>query len=208
MKRIGAKRIGALFALCLVALAAPAGARVLGDAQVSYTADRILTVAGQTYAGTLYAMPGFQRHEQAEGGIQQVAILDLKTGRGYFVLPALQSYVEFRIQGALAELSAPDITGDELGREPVNGVATTKYRVAHTAADGTRIEGFAWLGGTGIAMRGQGTVIETNGKRTPFSWELSHVRIGRQDPALFAAPDGFYRLPINALPPFLGGGAG
>lgn len=202
------KRWAAVFGLALAALAAMAGgagARMLGDAQVPYSADRALTVNGRTYQGTLYAMPGYQRHEQTEGGVQEVAILDLGAGSGYFVLPALTSYVEFKFRQAIAELSQPDIAGAPLGREAVDGIATVKHRVAHRAADGTRIEGVVWLDPAGIAMRGEGAVIEPDGRRTPFAWALSHLRVGPQDPALFAAPQGYYRLPIDALPPFLGG---
>ena len=95
-----------------------------------------------------------------------------------------------------------------VGREAVNGVATTKYRVAHRADDGTRIDGFVWLTSSGVPMRGDGAVSVPNGKRTPFAWELSQLQIGPQPASLFQPPDGFYRLPASALPGFLGGQGG
>jgi len=180
-------------------------ARMLGDTGVAYSADRSLRINGQHFDGMLYATPGFQRHEQTMAGIEQVAIFNLAAGRGYYIVPAVRTYIDFPINLAVHELGMPDMLGAPVGTELQGGVATTKYRVNHRAADGTRIVGFVWLTDTGIPMRGDGTVIETGGHRTHVSWTLSHVRIAPQDPALFQPPGGFYRLPAAALPGILGG---
>jgi len=195
----------ALAVSVLVLVSGAALARVLGDSGVAYSADRALSVNGQRFDGVLYAMPGFQRHEQTMGGIQQVAIFNLGAGRGYYVVPSVRTYIDFPIDVAVRELSQPDVVGAPLGTERQGGVVTTKYRVDHRAADGTRIEGFVWLAASGIPMRGEGSVIEVSGKRTPVSWTLSNVHVAPQDPGLFQPPDGFYRLPAAALPGILGG---
>ena len=184
---------------------APSLARVLGDTGVAYSADRALSVNGQRFDGVVYAMPGFQRHEQAMGGMPQVAIFNLSTGRGYYIVPSVRTYVDFPIDIAVRELGMPDVLGAPAGTERQGGVATTKYRVDHRAADGTRMVGFVWLAQSGIPMRGEGSVIEASGKRTPVSWTLSNVRIAPQDPTLFQPPDSYYRLPAAALPGILGG---
>ncbi|HXA71104.1 MAG TPA: hypothetical protein VNW24_11685 [Stellaceae bacterium] len=195
----------ALAVSVLVLVSSAAFARVVGDSGVAYSADRALSVNGQRYDGVLYAMPGFQRHEQTMAGMQQVAIFNLTAGRGYFVVPSVRTYIDFPIDVAVRELSQPDLVGAPLGTERQGGVVTTKYRVDHRAADGTRIEGFVWLAASGIPMRGEGSVIEASGKRTPVSWTLSNVHVAPQDPGLFQPPDGFYRLPAAALPGILGG---
>ena len=152
---------GVVAALALVAFAftaEPLSARVLGDATVAYSAERVLTVNGQSFPGRIFSIPGHQRHEQSIGGFQQVAIFDLVEAHGYFILPALMSYVDFRISGPIAELSAPDITGAPAGTETVSGVATAKYKVSKRASDGTLIEGMIWLTGAGIPIRAEGAV--------------------------------------------------
>ena len=189
----------------LLLVSSAAFARVLGDSGVAYRADRVLSVNGQHFDGALYAMPGFQRHEQTVGGIQQVAIFNLAQGRGYYIVPSVRTYIDFPIDLAVRELAKPDVLGAPLGTEREGGLATTKYRVEHRASDGTRIEGFVWLAANGIPMRGEGAVIETGGKRTPVSWRLSNLRIEPQDPGLFQPPGDFYRLPAAALPGILGG---
>ena len=180
-------------------------ARLLGDTGVAYSADRSLSINGQRFDGVVYAIPGFQRHEQMMGGVPQVAIFDLGTGRGYYIVPSVRTYIDFPIDLAVRELSSPDVLGAPVGTEQQGGVATTKYRVDHRAPDGTHIVGFVWLASSGIPMRGEGSVIESNGKRTPVNWRLSNVRIAPQDPGLFQPPGGFYRLPAAALPGILGG---
>ncbi|HKX11016.1 MAG TPA: hypothetical protein VJN67_22655 [Stellaceae bacterium] len=197
-----------IFAAVLLVAANPAFARVLGDTGVAYSADRTLSINGQHFDGMLYAMPGFQRHEQMMGGVPQVAIFDLGTGRGYYIVPSVRTYIDFPIDLAVRELGSPDVLGPPVGTEQQGGVATTKYRVDHRASDGTHIVGFVWLTSSGIPMRGEGAVIETGGKRTPVNWRLTNVHIAPQDPGLFQPPGGFYRLPAAALPGILGGGNG
>jgi hypothetical protein len=204
--KFGPWLVSALAVAVLLLVSGMAFARVLGDTGVAYSADRALSVNGQRFDGVVYAIPGFQRHEQIMSGIQQVAIFDLAAGRGYYVVPSVRTYIDFPIDIAVRELGMPDMPGAPVGTEQQGGVVTTKYRVDHRASDGTHVMGFVWLAANGIPIRGEGTVIEASGKRTPVNWRLSNVRIAPQDPGLFQPPGGFYRLPAAALPAILGGG--
>src|SRR5215472_101876 len=193
-----------IVAILLIAPTA-ARARALGDSGVAYSADRALRVNGQRLDGVLYATPGFQRHEQIMSGISQVAIFDLAAGRGYYIVPSVRTYIDFPIDIAVRELGMPDVLAAPVGTERQGGVVTTKYRVDHRTSDGAQVVGFVWLAASGIPMRGEGAVIEANGKRTPVTWTLSNVHVAPQDPGLFQPPQGFYRLPAAALPGILGG---
>jgi len=197
-----------LLLLFVLLLSSPAdAARPLGDAAVAYRADRVLMVGGQSVPGTLIAIPGYQRHEQVIAGIEQVAIFDFGAARGYFIVPAVTAYLDFPIGPALEELGDPHVIGAPEEQVEVNGIPTIKYRIAHVATDGTRLDGHVWLTRDGIPMRGEGAVIETNGRTTPVSWELSHLKQGPQDRKLFHPPTGYFRLPASALPGFLSGTA-
>jgi hypothetical protein len=193
-----------LFALFLIAAGLPASAQVLGDARVAFSADRALTVDGRTFQGRVYHTPGRQRHEQMLEGVQQVVLLRADRGEGWLVLPSLHSYVEFRFPQALAELSDPSLRGTPVGQESISGMTTTKYRVEHTARDGTSVDGWMWVTREGIVMKLDGTVRPRSGKPTPFTMQLSNVRIGPQDMAMFDLPQGYVKLPSNALQPLLG----
>ncbi len=184
-----------------------AGARMLGDPSVPFSADRSLTVGERSFTGRLYATPGSQRHEQQIAGVDQVIILHGKDARGWLVLPGLNSYVEFWFTPAAAELNSDDLLSTKLGEEPVNGLQTTKYRIEHVAHDGTLVDGYVWLTSDGIPMRLDGTYTPAHGgKPTPVHLELSNVRREKQNAALFAIPQNMMKLPGGSLGPLLGVG--
>jgi hypothetical protein len=53
-------------------------------------------------------------------------------------------------------------------------------------------------------MRLAGSYTAANGKVATLRWELRHVKIGPQPAALFEAPQGFSKLPPEAIAPLLG----
>ena len=193
-----------VFLLFLLALASPAAARMLGDPSVPFSADRTLTIGERTYSGKLFAVPGSQRHEQAIQGIPQIVILHGGDARGWWVLPGLNSVVEFGFAPTAIELSDDDLLSTKLGEETIEGRRTSKYRVEHTARDGTLVDGYLWLTRDGIPMRFAGNYTTPGGKTTPVRLELSHVHTGPQDPALFEVPQNMAKLPLEALAPLLG----
>jgi len=186
-----------------------ASATLLGDATVSYSANSTVTVNGHSYAGMVFHIPGRDRHEQEIQGIAEVVILDGVAMRGWLVLPRLSSYVEFKFPQLMAELNAQALLRSPVGRETVNGVHTTKYRIDHTAADGMHAKGFAWVSPDGVLMRLAGEVTRPGARRpTSIELELDNLRLGKQDRTLFDLPPGLTRLPGEALAPLLGGRAG
>jgi len=209
----GMMRRSKMLLMLVVALAVLPGGRasatLLGDAAVSYSANSTVTVNGHSYAGMVFHIPGRDRHEQEIQGIAEVVILDGQAMRGWLMLPRLSSYVEFTFPRLMAELNAQTLLRSPVGRETVNGVHTTKYRIDHTAADGMHAKGFAWVSADGVLMRLAGDVTRPGASRpTAIQLELDNLRLGRQDRALFDLPPGLTRLPGGALAPLLGGRAG
>ncbi len=187
----------------------PAQARLLGDAAISYSAERTVTVNGRSYTGMVFHIPGHDRHEQEIQGIAEVVILDAAARQGWLVLPGLKSYVEFAFPQLMAELDAPDLRRSPVGEETVNGVRTTKYRIDHVAADGSRARGFAWVSRQDVLMRLDGTVSRPGARHaTAIRMELANLAVAPQDPALFELPPGLIKLPSAALQGLLSGRAG
>lgn len=201
-----------LLAFALAVAAMPAGmarAALLGDAPLSYSAERTVTVNGTTYTGMVFHVPGRDRHEQAIQGMPEVVILDAAAKRGWLVLPGLRSYVEFAFPQLMAELGDPSLLRRPVGRETINGVHTTKFRIERTAADGMQAQGFAWISPDGVLMRLDGTVQRPGASRpTAIRMELDKLQPGRQDQGLFDLPPGLVKLPSEALQPLLGGKPG
>ena len=204
------RRLTMLLALALaVAAGMPARAALLGDASMSYSAERTVTVNGNSYTGTVFHMPGRDRHEQVIQGMPEVVILDAAAKRGWLVLPGLRSYVEFAFPQLMAELGDPSLLRRPVGRETINGVRTTKFRIERTAADGMQAQGFAWVSPDGVLMRLDGTVQRPGASRpTAIRMELDKLQPGRQDQGLFDLPPGLVKLPSEALQPLLGGKPG
>ena len=194
--------IPSIFFLSLL-LSAHAVGETLGDARVGFSAERILVVDGRSYIGRIWQMPGEQRHEQELPAIKPVFLLRAGSALGDVVLPQLHTVVEFTLPKEFALLGNPDLLRRPIGQETVNGIATTKYTVEEDVPGG-HIAGSLWLTRDGIPMRFAGNYTTPGGKTTPVRLELSHVRTGPQDPALFEVPQNMAKLPLEALAPLLG----
>src|SRR5258708_38014244 len=83
----------ALAASMLLLLSTATFARVLGDTGVAYSADRALSVNGQRFDGAVYAMPGFQRHEQIMAGGPPGALFHVSAAPGPFVVSAPPTHI-------------------------------------------------------------------------------------------------------------------
>jgi len=204
------RRLLLLLSLLLVA-AAPGAARaaLFGDATIAYSAERTVTVNGKSYSGMVFHSPGHERHEQTIQGIAQVIILDAAAKQGVLVVPMLKTYVTFAFPQLMAELDDPSLRRAPVGQETVSGVRTTKYRIDHLSADGSRAQGYAWLSAQGVLMRIDGTLTRGgSGKAVAIRMELANLAVGPQDPVLFQVPPGLAKLPAAALEGLLGGNPG
>ena len=181
----------------------PAPAETLGDARVGFSAERVLVINGQSYLGKMWHMPGEQRHEQELPAMKPVFILRAGDARGEVVLPQLHTVVEISLPEELSILSNPNLLRQPVGHETVNGIITTKYAVEEDLAAG-RVAGALWLSRDGIPMRCDGKFEPKKGQTSTIHWELRNVKFGKQDEALFAAPQGYAKLSPEAAAPLLG----
>jgi len=192
-----------ILGLVLTILPAAVSAATLGDVKTGFSADRLLVVDGKPYAGRMLTMPGMERHEQNLNGIPAVFVLRGDTPLAELVLPGLHTVVEFLLPPELHLFADPRLTRRPVGHETINGIATTKYAIDETVPEGHG-EGFLWLSDSGIPMQLDGSFTRTSGKVAHLRWELSHVHLGPQPAALFEAPQGFSKLPAEAIVPLLG----
>jgi hypothetical protein len=192
-----------LITLLSLLVSVPAPGETLGDARVGFSAERVLVIDGQSYAGRMWQMPGEQRHEQELPAIKPVFILRAGNTRANIVLPQLHTVVEVALPEELSILNNPNLLRRPVGQETVNGIATTKYVVAEDLPTG-QIAGALWLSRDGIPMRCDGKFEPKKGKTSTIHWELRNVKFGRQDEALFAVPQGYAKLSPEAAAPLLG----
>jgi len=189
--------------LSLMLVPGAAGAATLGEAQIGFTADRTLVIDGRTYQGKIWTMPGRERHEQAIQAFRPVVLLRADSPLGEVVLAQMKTIVQFAMPSELRLLGNPRLKKHPVGKETVNGIATTKYAIDETVPEG-RAAGALWLSRDGIPMKLAGSFTRQSGKVSTLRWELSRVKIGPQPAALFEAPKGFSKLPPEAVAPLLG----
>jgi hypothetical protein len=195
-----------LFAILLAMLppvTPTALAETLGDARVGFSAERVLVINGQDYVGKMWHMPGQQRHEQNLLAIKPAFILRADSNIGEAILPQLHTVVEFALPKELSLLGASDLLRKAVGQETVNGIAATKYAIDEDSRSG-RATGALWLSADGIPMKCDATFVDKSGRVSTIHWELRHVKIGKQDSALFDVPPGYAKLPVEAAAPLLG----
>jgi hypothetical protein len=178
-------------------------AATLGDVRTGFSADRLLVIDGRSYNGKIWAMPGKERHEQAIQAFHPIFILHADSPLGEAVLPELHTIVQFVMPPELRLFGAPELKKNPIGQETVNGFATTKYSIDETVSEG-HATGTLSLSRDGIPMRLTGTFTATKGKVSTVRWELSHVKTGPQPAALFETPQGYSKLPAEAVAPLLG----
>src|SRR2546423_12249099 len=184
-------------------LPAIAAAATLGEARIGFSADRLLVVDGHSYQGKIWTMPGKERHEQAIQAFRPIFLLRTDNPVGEVVVPQLHTTVQFTMPPEMRLLRSPALTKKPAGEETVNGIATTKYKIDETVPEG-HAEGMLWLSRDGIPMKLAGSFTAQNGRVSTLRWELSHVKIGPQPAALFEPPEGFSKLPPEAVAPLLG----
>lgn len=195
-----------LFAILLAMLppvTRTALAETLGDARVGFSAERVLVINGQDYIGKMWHMPGQQRHEQDLLAIRPAFILRADSNIGEAILPQLHTVVEFAMPKELSLLGDPDLLRKAVGQETVNGIVATKYAIDEDSPSG-RATGALWLSPDGIPMKCDAKFVDKSGRVSTIHWELRHVKIGKQDAALFEVPPGYAKLPVEAAAPLLG----
>ena len=190
-------------ALLLSILLSPhALGETIGDARVGFTAERVLILDGQSFAGRMWHMPGEQRHEQAFPEMKPIVILHADSAVAEVVLPELHTIVEFALPKVMSLLNHPDL-GRSVGQASIDGIPTTRYLVEQDSPEG-HATGSLWLSSDGIPMKCVGAFSAKNGKLSTIDWQLHHVRIGRQDVALFEVPRGWAKLSPEAAAALFG----
>jgi hypothetical protein len=177
-------------------------AETIGDARVGFSAERVLLLDGKRFVGKMWHMPGEQRHEQDLPAISPVIILHADSVIGEVVLPQLHTVVEFPLPKALLALGHLDL-GHPIRSANIDGVETIEYALNQDSLDG-HATGSLWLSPDGIPMKCVGKFEASNGKLSTIVWQLRHVRIGNQDPALFEIPRGYAKLPAEGAAPLFG----
>lgn len=192
--------IAAISLLGIAALAPPAQADFKKfNMDAAYSATRIIQGGEQRMEQRYFQRDATtNRMEMHLQGEQSTIIINGDRGVMWILMPGQRMYMESSIDnqhfdGANVELPDPETWEMErVGRESVNGVPATKYRVATDSGKTTRMRGFLWVSDDGIPVR---TDMETGGDR--IQMELRDLVVGRQPAELFEPPVGYQRVVLG-----------
>jgi hypothetical protein len=200
-----------LLAAVLV-LAGAAQAAGPAKAKVEYSADSEMETSEVSMKGHVNVTPTRERREMvADGGDKMIMIMRPDKKLVWTLMPSEKMYMEMSIAEAVSkdktDPSQYQIEQTVVGPETVNGVATTKSKIIMTGPKGEKMGGFMWMTKDNIMVKMDAIAIEKNQKMR-FKTELTNLKIGKQDAALFEIPEGYSKMSMGmpSLGALMGGG--
>jgi hypothetical protein len=198
------RTIGILLSALFIASAALA----TDGPRAEYSANQTIETADMSMKGRVYYATGKERREMVTDGGKMTMILRQDKKVTWMLMPEESVYREMPLQQGPA--NSGDLSGykilesSRVGEETVNGVPATKYKVIMQAPDGAKMGGFHWLSKDSIALKADMIAVD-QGSKTRLKFELSDLRVGRQDPSLFEVPAGYSKMDMPSFGSMMGG---
>jgi len=184
----------------------------LMNPNVAYSATRVLQAQGERIEQRYYQQSmGKNRADTEHEGQQSSMIMRLDRNLIWMVMPQQRMYMELSLADPQARARTVDIPDDDrvnefekVGREDVNGVKATKYRVATTDDKGRRTEGYMWISDEHSIL----VKMELADGAQRATMELKDLKVGAQPDSLFEPPAGFQKMSLGGMGGMMMGGSG
>ena len=167
------------------------------DPKVSYSGKRMVKSDQGRVEMREYHAPGRRRIEMSNQGRNMVMIIRMDKSESWMLIPEAKAY----IQSSMADVNQNTASGFKVleqtavGKERVNGYATTKYKGTFLDPQGRKGGGYFWLTENhGIPIKTDITLQTAEGKERIFS-ELTELKLGPQPRSLFELPDSYRAIP-------------
>lgn len=164
--------------------------------QVSFVADAIIETDEANLTETIYYVPGMLRDEVLMSDQEMVFIRRYDLGKTWMLISAQNIYIE-------TDMSEPSeqqyrlVERELIGKESVNGMDTTKYKVIYENSEG-KFGGFAWFTYDMIAIKAF-LISEMDGEKQRIKFEITKLTRGPQDRNLFELPAGSAKLDLAGM---------
>ena len=175
--------------------------------KVEYTADSSMETAQGAMKGRVYSAPGKERREMNQGGQKMITIMRQDKKAVWMLMPEQKMYMETTMgkgDSRPEDMSGYKIEQTVVGPETVNGVSTTKSKVIMTDGKGMKMGGFMWHTADKIAVKTDVIAMDKSNKAR-IKMDLTNLKVGKQDPALFEIPAGYTRMDMGGM---MGGAMG
>jgi hypothetical protein len=174
------------------------------DPDAAYSATRVIendkTRIEQRYFQQSVTV---HRMETELRGEQSIMILRGDRNLMWTIMPSKRMVMELTLDGGTVPNDGPELPDydhwvevKEVGSEAVHGVPATKYYVASSDDDGTRMQGHVWVSDHGIPVRME---LASGKQRTHM--ELRDLAVAPQPASLFEPPADYQKFAVT-------GGAG
>ncbi len=183
--------------------------------KVDYSADLIMNVEGEI-EGERLTIEGKinysktkrgdkERRELIIMGRKNVVIIRRDKQLTWVLMPEQNMYIE-NILGVKSEndhdpmlyLESMDVKLTKIGKETINNIGTTKYKIVVLDPDGEKSEGFLWLSKDNISVAMEGT-SQHDGKLTQYKHELKNLKVAKQNSELFEIPVGYNKFNMPSM---------
>lgn len=191
-------RLRLLFVIAALLISGAAHAMDFGFSQpkVDYSATQTMEAEGATLVSKVYSSGQKQRSEMDMGGMEMVTITRLDKKVIWQLMPMQETYMETSFAEAKAgkgdDFAIVEQT--EVGRENLNGFATTKTKTVIKDKKGNKFAGFTWTTDNGITVKMDAISVDENKNKARIKMELTDIKVGKVDPALFEIPKGYQKM--------------
>lgn len=178
-----------------------------------YTADQFVTISQgeiganpRIFSAKIYSQKKKLRMEVVIAGRRSVNISrgDKKEPLFWNLMPDEKMYTESSGSpggpGGVSPDSKQDYEKVFLGKEPVAGIMTNKFKLSWKEKDGSRKSGIVW---EAIEFDNAPIRQEFFSNNQHLLLQLTNIKVQKLDPALFEIPDGYKKIsmPENMPPP-------
>jgi hypothetical protein len=197
--RIAALSITTL--LVTVFAVGPAVGAGMPQTKVEYSADSIMETQGMTVTSKVFHAENKDRMEMKVQGANNIMINRMDKKLAWVLMPDQKMYMETNLEEGKKksnDINNCQIDQQQLGSESVNGLKTTKNKIAMSCPDGLKYNGSMWVTKEGIMVK-MDSVAKTDKGDIAFKMELKNLNIARQDPSLFEIPAGYKAMNMGGM---------
>jgi hypothetical protein len=169
--------------------------------KVEYSADSTMESQGMTMTSKVFQAENKYRMEMKVQGANNIVINRMDKKLSWILMPDQKMYMENSLEEGKKksnDINDCKIEQQQLGSEVVNGLKTTKNKIAMSCPDGLKYNGSMWVTKDGIMVK-MDSVAKTDKGDIPFKMELKNINIAKQDPSLFEIPAGYQAMNMGGM---------
>lgn len=170
------------------------------DLNVSYDGTRVMVIQGNTFEVTERRAPGKMYTEVDMGGVKSGVILREDLNKSYVLMPSMGFYQENSLDDGVMQagngMEFDDI--QKVGRETINGHASTKYKTRFEDNEG-KGTGHIWVSDTGVPMKIDMLYSNRSMKNERIVMHLKELNLRAQDASYFELPANLRPMNMSSL---------